>query len=333
MSTTFISHSLNMSLTTRSRGRIESHLAKITLPPEVLALVAEELEGDVETLGALSRVSRAWCQRARDLLFRTVYLGGPKAKSRCEALLKLCTERPRLAYVTRTLSIVDTRKTSEVAVECWLSSCLDLEKLLPVFSSVEKVTLKGELFAINWDKLSSGVRSALLNLFGQKHVQEIQLQHVSYITIFPFPQFCHLKRFTMDQVIPEWQEQDINEERDSWAPPSWSFDQPSSSVTSGGLECLHLGGCGLAADILMLSLAILGVTSPCPPMLDLHHLRDIRIHTKGIGHEFLRPWNIILECYSAQVERYHIDHDHAYWEDEEGEAFICIHCHEMTAYL
>ena len=155
-------------------------------------------------LKVVHSISREWSERARELLYKHVFLGEPKAKVRCKALDKILEQRPDLLQRTQTLTICEatTWKSKELRTEGWIQSSEEiLFAILRHFQSLRAIALKGTGGKANmdWDLIPTSIKLYLCNLFAMPHCKALSFRNVSNLqNVLTFlTGLGHLKRLCL----------------------------------------------------------------------------------------------------------------------------------------
>ncbi|KAH6888798.1 hypothetical protein BKA70DRAFT_1460763 [Coprinopsis sp. MPI-PUGE-AT-0042] len=160
--------------------------ARIELPQEIRTLITDHFDNDLPTLKSITLTDKGWSQRARELLFKHVYIGEPKPKLRCKALMKLVQKRPDLLRKTETLTLTEatTWKPKELATEGRIKSSKDLLiTILPHLPLSEASLWRlqlctlfaiPQLKSIAFNKVSN-LQNVIALLSGYQHLERLSL--------------------------------------------------------------------------------------------------------------------------------------------------------------
>ncbi|EAU82479.2 hypothetical protein CC1G_08230 [Coprinopsis cinerea okayama7 len=248
----------------------------VDIPPELISMIVDYLEDDRPSLKACSLVNNAWSQRARELLYREVFLGPPKPHIRCKQLRKVFQAHPRLAKGTRTLAIVERAKSVKTDfADGWLVSSKEIASLLPLFTSLEEIQIVGDPEYLNWGLVPVDTREAFFDLFSRPHVKTIILDGIFNMQITPLVFLPHLEVLEIRQV------EVYRGEEDAFLP----LNKPSR-IDAGkvkGLRALDVCDSPTALDVFFKCLEVAG-PDPRPDgsraaVLDLQRLEELWLCT------------------------------------------------------
>ncbi|TFK28309.1 hypothetical protein FA15DRAFT_691953 [Coprinopsis marcescibilis] len=166
------------------------------LPLELVSMVMIELDGDKNTIRASGFVGRVWNQSSRDILFRRVELGPTTIK--CKRLTALLKKNPGLSTSIRTLEVYD----SAVGHNTMLGASSPLPALLELLKDLVDVYISPYTASIKWDRVSLGLRQALLKTFALPTTCSVTFgDGVNLLAEFILGDMAdHPKRLTLENV-------------------------------------------------------------------------------------------------------------------------------------
>ncbi|TFK38106.1 hypothetical protein BDQ12DRAFT_723469 [Crucibulum laeve] len=172
-----------------------------SLPPELVAIIIDYLDGDTETLAACSTFSRDFLHAHQRQLFHTVYLAYRSEKdtlsfdlhAKIWEFADLLRESPRLAkYVKKLYLNAYSPSKAHVKLETLDKDTLLL--ILPMLSELQELSLGHG----DWQLVSSPLQVAFTTIFKSKVLRSLHLEKMDVPASF-FDEFHCLKELAVSR--------------------------------------------------------------------------------------------------------------------------------------
>jgi hypothetical protein len=134
----------------------------VQLLPDVIDHIVDYLHDSPRDLRTCALISKAWLERSRFHLFRTIILNSPH----CRKLYKVIQQSPNIAFYTRQLHVTFIR--------AWVEDCAELPQLLRCFTNLCKLKLS----SIKWRPLTPDLKNVFCDLFALPCLVDLELDGV-----------------------------------------------------------------------------------------------------------------------------------------------------------
>ncbi|KAJ2932448.1 hypothetical protein H1R20_g4658, partial [Candolleomyces eurysporus] len=287
-----------------------SHSPEFVLPQELIDKVIDE--ADFQSLKTLGLVSKQWCPRTRELLFKDIKLSETldhplDPTTRCERLLELLEAKSELRTLPRALLIQSSTYNDEEEDLGWLQVCSDdVTKILGMLKNVNVVALwKGEM-RLDFSHLPLSLRAALSSFISRRNVIELTLFGVRCIEMTPLVQHPSLRKLRLAFSRP------LPAELEPFPPlkvgtKQWSTTEaPSLSSRQDSAPSKkflrHLDVTGAGSTLYLLVAASLNPQAT----LDFTRIQWLKVGTSGFDTAMTRVWPYFLETFCQNVRRYSV---------------------------
>ncbi|RXW22432.1 hypothetical protein EST38_g3437 [Candolleomyces aberdarensis] len=283
-----------------------SHPFEFVLPQELVDKVVDE--ADFQSLKTLGLVSKQWCPRTRELLFKDINLSENLDHpldpiTRCKRLLELLETKSYLCKLPQTLFIRSSTYDDKEKDLGWLQVCSDdVIKILEMLQNVSAVgLLQGEM-EMNFCHLPLPLRAALHSFISRRKVIELHLLGVGSIEITPLFQHRSLRRLFLSFSHPPLAELGaffpLDVARKRGLTTASLSSREDSAPSKKFLQHLDVTGAGLALYLLV-------ATSQNPQAtLDFTRIQRLRVGTTGFGNPMTRIWPYFLQTFCQNVSHY-----------------------------
>ncbi|RXW17213.1 hypothetical protein EST38_g8642 [Candolleomyces aberdarensis] len=287
-----------------------SHPFKFGLPQELIDKVVDK--ADFQSLKTLGLVSKQWCPRTRELLFKGIKLSEEldhplDPTTRCERLLELLEAKSELRRLPRTLLIRSSTYEDKDKDLGWLQVCSDdVIKILGMLQNVSVVCLQQGAMQMNFSHLPSPLRAALHSFISRRNVVELTLLGVECIEMTPLVQHRSLRRLSLSFSRPPRAELgaffplNLGRKRRPTTNRASLSSREDSALSRTILRELDVSGAGYA-------LFLLAAASQDPQAtLDLTQIKVLRVGTMGFGRTMTLVWPYFLQTFCQNVSHYSV---------------------------
>ncbi|RXW22438.1 hypothetical protein EST38_g3436 [Candolleomyces aberdarensis] len=287
-----------------------SHSLKFVLPQELIDKVVDE--ADFQSLKTLGLVSKQWCPRTRELLFKDINLSEKldhplDPATRCERLLELLEAKSELRRLPRTLLIRSSTFDDEDWSLGWLQVCSDdVIKILGMLQNVNVVALREGRMRLDFCHLPLSLRAALYSFISRRNVIELTLIGVRCMEMTPLVQHPSLQklRLAFNHPLPAELEPfpalKVGVKQWSTSEAASLSSREDSAPPKKFLRHLDVTRAGS-------TLYLLVAASQNPQAtLDFTRIEWLKVGTLGFNTAMTRVWPHFLETFCQNVSRYSV---------------------------